>query len=91
MQDKAMIEGMTRTVDRGLEHLGSSDVAVIAARRRLMKLARDLEQGIEPVAPTSPELYRVRPLDLISSEPDFGALLDQHAEDARVPVASVSP
>jgi phthalate 4,5-dioxygenase len=88
MQDKAMIEGMTRTVDRSLEHLGSSDIAVIAARRRLLKLARDLERGIEPVAPTHPELYRVRPLDLTSTEPDFGALLEQHAEEARVPVAA---
>jgi hypothetical protein len=75
---------MTRTVDRSLEHLGSSDVAVIAARRRLLKLARDLERGIEPVAPTHPELYRVRPLDLTSAEPDFGALLEQHAQEARV-------
>jgi phenylpropionate dioxygenase-like ring-hydroxylating dioxygenase large terminal subunit len=88
MQDKAMIEGMTRTVDRGLEHLGSSDIAVIAARRRLMKLARDLEHGIEPTAARHPELYRVRPLDLLSTEPDFGALLEQHAEEARVPVGS---
>ena len=54
MQDKAMIEGMTRTVDRSLEHLGSSDIAVIAARRRLLKLARDLEHGIEPVAADAP-------------------------------------
>jgi phenylpropionate dioxygenase-like ring-hydroxylating dioxygenase large terminal subunit len=88
MQDKAMIEGMTRTVDRSLEHLGSSDVAVIAARRRLMKLARDLEHGVEPVAPAHPEFYRVRPLDLLSTEPDFGALLEQHAEEAKVPVGS---
>ena len=88
MQDKAMIEGMTRTVDRSLEHLGSSDIAVIAARRRLIKLARDLEKGIEPVAPTHPELYRVRPLDLVSSEAEFGPLLEQHSEDARVPVAA---
>ena len=90
MQDKAMIEGMTRTVDRSLEHLGSSDVAVIAARRRLMKLARDLEHGIEPTAPGNPQLYRVRPLDLISSEPDFGALLETHAAEARVPVGATS-
>jgi phenylpropionate dioxygenase-like ring-hydroxylating dioxygenase large terminal subunit len=88
MQDKAMIEGMTRTVDRSLEHLGSSDVAVIAARRRLLKLSRDLERGIEPVAPTHPELYRVRPLDLVSGEPEFATLLERHAEDARVPVAA---
>jgi phthalate 4,5-dioxygenase len=90
MQDKAMIEGMTRTVDRSLEHLGSSDVAVIAARRRLLKLSRDLENGIEPTAPTHPEIYRVRPLDLTSTEPDFGALLEQHAEDAKVPAVAAS-
>ena len=88
MQDKAMIEGMTRTVDRSLEHLGSSDIAVIAARRRLLKLARDLEQGIEPIAATHPELYRVRPLDLIAEEPDFGPLLEQHASESKVPVAT---
>jgi phthalate 4,5-dioxygenase len=86
MQDKAMIEGMTRVVERNLEHLGSSDIAVIAARRRLMKLARDLENGIEPVAATHPELYRVRPLDVSSDEPDFAALLDQFAQEAKVPV-----
>ena len=90
MQDKAMIEGMTRTVDRSLEHLGSSDIAVIAARRRLLKLARDLEQGIEPTAATNPELYRVRPLDLVSDEPDFGRLLDQHSEEARVPAVAAT-
>lgn len=90
MQDKAMIEGMTRTVDRSLEHLGSSDVAVIAARRRLLKLSRELEKGVEPVAPTHPELYRVRPLDLTCSEPDFGALLTQYAEEATVPAAVAS-
>ena len=87
MQDKAMIEGMTRTVDRSLEHLGSSDIAVIAARRRLLKLARDLENGVEPMAASHPELYRVRPLDLVCGEPEFGALLEQHAEEARVPTA----
>jgi phenylpropionate dioxygenase-like ring-hydroxylating dioxygenase large terminal subunit len=90
MQDKAMIEGMTRTVDRSLEHLGSSDVAVIAARRRLLKLSRDLERGIEPLAATHPELYRVRPLDLISAEPEFGALLEQNAEEAKVPAPAIA-
>jgi len=36
----------------------------------------------------NPELYRVRPLDLLSAEADFGALLQQHAEDATVPAAA---
>ena len=73
---------------RSLEHLGSSDVAVIAARRRLAKLAHDLENGIEPTAPTHPELYRVRPLDVLSSEADFGSLLEQRADEAKVPAIS---
>jgi phthalate 4,5-dioxygenase len=90
MQDKAMIEGMTRTVDRSLEHLGSSDIAVIAARRRLIKLARDLEKGIEPATPNHPELYRVRPLDLVTGEPEFGALLEQFSQEARVPAVGAA-
>jgi phthalate 4,5-dioxygenase len=90
MQDKAMIEGMTRTVDRSLEHLGSSDIAVIAARRRLIKLARDLEKGIEPAAPNQPELYRVRPLDLVTGEPEFGAVLEQFSQEARVPAVGAA-
>jgi len=44
MQDAAMQESMGRIVDRSIEHLGSSDAAVIAARRRLIAEAKALGQ-----------------------------------------------
>ena len=47
-QDAAMVEGMGALVDRMAEHLGTSDTAIIALRRRLIQDARDLEAGVEP-------------------------------------------
>ena len=87
MQDKAMIEGMTRTVDRSLEHLGSSDIAVIAARRRLIKLAHDLEHGIEPWPVSSGPVPRAAARSGLVRG-GVRSLLEQHSEDARVPVAA---
>jgi len=40
-QDRAIVESRGPIVDRENEHLGTSDVAVIAARRILLKLAKD--------------------------------------------------
>ncbi|MGH2470102.1 MAG: hypothetical protein ACRDGF_08505, partial [Chloroflexota bacterium] len=60
------------------EHLGTSDGAVIAARRRLLKTARDLQHGIEPYAATHPEVYHVRPLDIVSHESEIGPLLAEY-------------
>jgi hypothetical protein len=47
-------------VDRTQEHLGTTDVAVIAARRRLSKMAHDLPDGSEPVEVLRPEICNVR-------------------------------
>jgi len=60
IEDTAMMESMGPIYDRSQEHLGSSDVAVIATRRRLIKLAQDLQQGVEPFPAAHPDLYRVR-------------------------------
>jgi phthalate 4,5-dioxygenase oxygenase subunit len=60
IEDTAMMESMGPVYDRTQEHLGSSDVAVISTRRRLINAARQLAQGIEPHPATHPELYRVR-------------------------------
>jgi phthalate 4,5-dioxygenase oxygenase subunit len=59
-QDAAVQEGMGAIVDRTAEHLGSSDAAVIQVRRLLLKLAGDLEAGIEPYAASHGETYQVR-------------------------------
>jgi LigXa C-terminal domain like len=70
-QDTAMTESVGGIVDRSQEHLGTTDVAVIAARRRLIKMARDLEEGIEPVDALQPEIYNVRAVDMVCPEDDF--------------------
>ena len=81
-QDTAMTESMGGIVDRTQEHLGTTDVAVIAARRRLLKMARDLEEGIEPVEAIQPEIYNVRAVDMVCSEGDFFRFMDLYAEEA---------
>jgi len=47
-------------VDRTLEHLGTSDKAIAAFRRRMLSEARRLREGVEPQAPYDPDCYRVR-------------------------------
>lgn len=48
-QDNAVQESMGAIVDRTIEHLGTTDIAIIAARRLYIKAARELvDQGIEP-------------------------------------------
>jgi phthalate 4,5-dioxygenase oxygenase subunit len=48
MQDAAVQESQGPVYDRTTEHLGTSDAAIIAARRRLLKALRDLAEGREP-------------------------------------------
>ena len=59
-QDAMVTESAGAIADRTREHLGTSDKAVIAFRRRLLDAARRLAQGIEPQAPYDPDCYRVR-------------------------------
>jgi phthalate 4,5-dioxygenase oxygenase subunit len=82
-QDTAMTESMGGIVDRSQEHLGTTDVAVIAARRRLLKLASDLQDGIEPVEALRPEIYNVRAVDLVCPEADFFRFMEVYAAEAR--------
>jgi phthalate 4,5-dioxygenase oxygenase subunit len=60
IEDTAMMESMGPIYDRTQEHLGTSDVAVISTRRRIIDAARQLTEGLEPYAATHPELYRRR-------------------------------
>jgi phthalate 4,5-dioxygenase len=48
-QDLAVTESMGAIYDRSREHLGTTDLAVIRMRRMLIKAARELEQGVEPI------------------------------------------
>ncbi|HEX8968636.1 MAG TPA: Rieske 2Fe-2S domain-containing protein [Chloroflexota bacterium] len=71
-QDLVITETMEPTVDRTLERLGTSDTAIIAVRRLLMKAATDLQRGVEPFAASHPGVYRVRAVALdLEREVDF--------------------
>jgi len=74
-QDRSMLDGMGPIVNRGNEHLGTTDTAIIMARLRLIKAARDLQKGIEPVAPQHGDMYRVRSLDVVASQDELDALM----------------
>ena len=80
LQDGAVQESMGPIYDRTREHLGTTDMAIIAMRKLYMRLARNLEQGIEPPHPTKPEVYRARPLDVLSEHALYGDLVDAYAD-----------
>jgi hypothetical protein len=60
-QDLAVTESMGAVCDRSQEHVGTTDAAIIAARRRLLQAAKDLQQGTEPFPAQHPEAYALRP------------------------------
>jgi phthalate 4,5-dioxygenase oxygenase subunit len=60
-QDMAVQEDQRGPVsDRPREHLGTSDLGVIAARRLLLRQLRALQNGIEPEQARNGAAYRVR-------------------------------
>lgn len=54
-------ESMGAIVDRSREQLDENDIAVMAARRMLMKAAIELREGTEPAAAHMGHAYNVRP------------------------------
>lgn len=58
-QDYSIQEGMGVISDRTTEHLGVTDIGIIAMRRLLVDSARDLLEGVEPPAASHPGAYRV--------------------------------
>ncbi|MEQ8349632.1 MAG: Rieske 2Fe-2S domain-containing protein [Sneathiellaceae bacterium] len=85
-QDRALVETMGPIVDRSKEHLGTTDAAVILARRIMLEHARALAQGQEPL-PTDGRIFRVRSLDMASAIGDLDALVAAHGADLRVAAA----
>ncbi|MBV9898141.1 MAG: Rieske 2Fe-2S domain-containing protein [Chloroflexi bacterium] len=78
VEDAAMTESMGPIYDRTQEHLGTTDVAIIFWRRMMMRMARNLEKGIEPAILSDPNLFRAVPLQVTSPESDFGELWTDH-------------
>jgi hypothetical protein len=83
-QDRAMTEGMGYVCDRTQEHLGTSDLAVIAMRRVLERRAQELQKGVPPRAVQLADQFGARPLDVVAPESNLGELLARHASDVRM-------
>ena len=84
-EDQAMTEGMGYVCDRTEEHLGSSDVAIIHMRRMMLRMLDNFEKGIEPYAPSHPEVYRVQPLDVESDRAELHEVLEEYRQEALIP------
>jgi hypothetical protein len=67
-------------VDRSREHLVASDLPGVTARRLLIKMATDLQSGIEPYAAQHAEVYRVRAIDGLTTIGDFDEFLKEYGE-----------
>jgi phthalate 4,5-dioxygenase oxygenase subunit len=59
-QDQAVTLSMGKIVNRTRERLGTSDLAIINARRMLMKTAQEVEKGAEVYAAQHGDVYAVR-------------------------------
>jgi phthalate 4,5-dioxygenase len=89
-QDMAMTETMGPIFDRSKEHLGTSDGAIIRFRRRLLTVARALEQGIEPPG-TDPAYpyHRVRGAESIIANSDDWRILGTDNDPLEQEVAPI--
>ena len=91
-QDRALAEssmalpGDPGIVDRTQEHLVASDRAVVTARRRLLKLADDLANGIEPAMVSNAEAFKVRAISKICELETFDAFLERYGHEAGIVV-----
>jgi phenylpropionate dioxygenase-like ring-hydroxylating dioxygenase large terminal subunit len=77
-QDQAVTESMGPIVNRSAEHLGAADTAIIVMRRVLMRIARRLQDGIEPEIVRYPERFQTQPMNVTTYESDFQRLWDEH-------------
>ncbi len=77
-QDQAVQESMGAIYDRSQEHLGTSDLAIIAARRLLLQACDDVEHGRDPLG-SRLETISARPAEMLlpRGEHWYAAMRDQ--------------
>ena len=84
VQDLAMVEGLGAISDRTREHLGSSDTALIAMRRLLMRNAAALrDSGTVPPAVRGGDLYHVQGWSDVLPDEEF-----EREQDRRIQLDS---
>ena len=59
IQDSMAQVSMGPIANRTKEHLGVTDIAIIQSRRLLLRQLIDLQEGVEPAEPHTPEAYSV--------------------------------
>ena len=83
-QDAMVTESAGPIADRTREHLGSSDVAVVAMRRTLIENAgKCAESGVPPAGATKPWLYDVRATQAVVPEGVAPEAADEIIQPAR--------
>jgi phenylpropionate dioxygenase-like ring-hydroxylating dioxygenase large terminal subunit len=82
-QDASVVEtqGLGAIADRSLEYLGSSDKTIIAMRQRMLEVARELEDGVEPYGPSHADVFHYRALEVVSRQQDLDRLLEEQGEE----------
>ena len=76
-----MLAGLPLTLlMRGLllEHLGSSDIAIVRMRRKLLNALREFKDGAEPPPALNGDMYKVRAIAVSLEE---GVPFDEGAKD----------
>jgi phthalate 4,5-dioxygenase len=76
---------------RDEEHLGTTDRAIVAARRQLLRAAKDLAAGTEPAQPANAAAYRMRSFAKQAPGSDPWAELFAQAQPASRPAAQHGP
>jgi phthalate 4,5-dioxygenase oxygenase subunit len=66
-QDQAIQESMGPIADRLREHLGTTDLAIIAARRMLLEACEDVEHGRHPLG-SQLERVEARPAEMLLAD-----------------------
>jgi len=88
IQDMAVQEDQRGPVsDRSREHLGTSDMGVIATRRRLQKQMRDLMEGTEPREPHTPQAFHLHSLSITADRSiPWEQLMREHMVLSKTPL-----
>lgn len=63
-QDRAVQESMGQVFDRTIEHLGTTDLAIIQARRQLLQAIKTVEEGGDPPG-LGQSYYRLRACETV--------------------------